>query len=188
MKRGFTLVELLVTIGVIALLIGLLMPVLAKAREKGNQTVCMGQLRDIGALFQMYLTDSKNRLPRVNTMPSVQPPLNTAPSIVELLSPHIKGSTKVFQCRSDRIKQPSAGAPSGFETYYEREGSSYMYNPMLSSMYAGHQINDTSLYKAGKQNLQVIMNDYEAFHAKPGTPGSMNYLFADFHVGDLATP
>ena len=31
----------------------------------------------------------------------------------------------------------------------------------------------------------VIFHDYEAFHGKPGTDGAMNFLFADFHVGDL---
>ena len=72
---GFTLVELLVVVGIIALLIGFLMPSINKARNNAVRVSCRAQLADIGRLFTMYLNDSKNHLPRVNTMPSVVPPM-----------------------------------------------------------------------------------------------------------------
>jgi prepilin-type N-terminal cleavage/methylation domain-containing protein/prepilin-type processing-associated H-X9-DG protein len=178
--KAFTLVELLVVIGIIALLIGILLPVLSKVRVSANRTACAAQLRDIGNFFQMYLNDSKNRLPRVNTMPSIQPPINDAPSLVQLLEPYHKGATRVFECRADRIRSVTAGAPTGFDTYYAREGSSYQYDPSLST-HAGEQLKDQRLYQRGLQNRLVIMMDYEAFHVKPGK----NYLFADSHVGDI---
>jgi prepilin-type N-terminal cleavage/methylation domain-containing protein/prepilin-type processing-associated H-X9-DG protein len=61
--RGFTLVELLVVLGIIALLIGLLAPAVSAARRSGNKAACAQNLRQIGVAIQIYVLESNGRLP-----------------------------------------------------------------------------------------------------------------------------
>jgi prepilin-type N-terminal cleavage/methylation domain-containing protein/prepilin-type processing-associated H-X9-DG protein len=61
--RGFTLVELLVVISIIALLLAILMPALQKARELARSTVCLSNQRQISLGFAMYTGESRGKLP-----------------------------------------------------------------------------------------------------------------------------
>jgi prepilin-type N-terminal cleavage/methylation domain-containing protein len=56
-RRGFTLVELIVVLAMVTVLVALLLPTLAQARERGRQGVCTSQLRQIGQAFAMYRQD-----------------------------------------------------------------------------------------------------------------------------------
>src|SRR4051812_9754912 len=61
--RGFTLVELLVVIGIIALLIAILMPALAKARAQGQWAKCSSNLKQVATAFIMYTNEFKGWMP-----------------------------------------------------------------------------------------------------------------------------
>lgn len=62
-RRGFTLVELLVVIGIIALLISILLPALNRAREEGKRVQCLSNMRQVGVAAIMYTNEAKGMLP-----------------------------------------------------------------------------------------------------------------------------
>ena len=130
-RPAFTLVELLVVIGIIALLIGILLPALNKARQQANALKCLSNLHQIGVLLNMYTSQSHGVLPYGYLTGKAQPTLATDPtagivSWVGLLSLtlHIptNGGTGVMNADqissaklfldTDTATFPGAGSPS----------------------------------------------------------------------------
>jgi prepilin-type N-terminal cleavage/methylation domain-containing protein/prepilin-type processing-associated H-X9-DG protein len=103
--RGFTLVELLVVCAIIAVLIGLLFPVLTKVREKSRRTNCLSNLRQIGAGMFLYAQVHNDKLPNDNS-PTVWTPQNGGDVLVTLANRYIKNAN-VFYCPSDLDPPPS---------------------------------------------------------------------------------
>jgi len=104
-KRGFTLVELLVVIGIIALLIGVLLPALSRARDRANKTKCLANLRTLGQAMLMYANAHKDRLPNTN------PPLTTSDydatnAVLVALNRDYIRSAGAFHCPSDDDPEP----------------------------------------------------------------------------------
>src|SRR3954470_10755926 len=74
-SRGFSLIELLVVIGIIALLIGILLPALSAAREQARRVACQSNLRQLMTAVMLYAGDNKNSLPFPNSLAQETPPL-----------------------------------------------------------------------------------------------------------------
>ena len=149
-RCGFTTIELLVVIAIIAILIGMLLPVLTLARANANRTTCLSNLRQVGVAIHAYAHDNNGRIPYGPTAPPFYP-TNLYPktgSVTSLLSirngasggpemvglglmleSHLKRTKKVLFCPAVDQQDHSdfflsiVGTGQAQSDYYYRHGS-----------------------------------------------------------------
>ncbi len=109
-KKGFTLVELLVVIAVIAILAALLLPVLQEAIEKAKQATCMANLKQLGVALYMYENDNNGFIPPLGAMgnsssgwcyfdnSTAGDKIRTTPNYISALAMYVQYKWDVFQC------------------------------------------------------------------------------------------
>jgi prepilin-type N-terminal cleavage/methylation domain-containing protein/prepilin-type processing-associated H-X9-DG protein len=151
--RGFSLVELLVVIGIIALLIAILMPSLTKARRSAQAIACASNLRQISTALQAYLNNSRGMIfwrsrnmgldgmdwyiygghetgNKYNIpLPAGQGGFfNDKRFIPRPLNPYVGGNVKVFYCSADVSGPCELEHVGAAESEYEWVGNSYNFN------------------------------------------------------------
>ncbi len=162
MRRNFTIIELLVVIAVIAIIAGLLFPLLGKMKEKGRKASCIGQLRQLGVAVNVYAGNNEDRLPvciRIGDGP------DDPYSISNVLD---VSSKQIFHCPADNYDKFDG------KTYFNRYGTSYEWNTFMNGM----KIPKTSLALQDMTITSPMMNDAENFHGSFGK----NYLYVDGRV------
>jgi prepilin-type N-terminal cleavage/methylation domain-containing protein len=173
-RDGFSLLELLISIAVIALLVSMLLPALAYARETGYRAVCANNLRQMNIGWQGYLQDHKESFPVAMALPEwnyggvtfvgsdKRPVLDAARPINRYLSSAPVGQTaaasdasKLFHCPSDsgvwqrdslrRGAGVSILGQAGGERCYDFYGNSYCANTQLFGSGRGPDVSNGAL-------------------------------------------
>jgi len=116
---GFSLIELLVVIGVIAILAALLMPALSRAKAKGRATACKSNLRQMNIAMSLYNNDSSGAFP--HSFDGIEQKLWSG-----FLIPFLSGNSNIFFCASYKGNMSGVVRWQGVDPWYQ--GGAYAYN------------------------------------------------------------
>jgi prepilin-type N-terminal cleavage/methylation domain-containing protein len=129
---GFTLVELLVVIGIIALLVSILLPAMSSARAQAQSTKCLSNLRQVGQAAMLYANLNKGHLMQPVGTAIYRFSQNTCAMIDEVL----KGDTAIFYCPSNELAPPAGQSPIVPSDFYPpRIGDPWVGAPIKSGRF-----------------------------------------------------
>lgn len=204
---GFTLIEILLVLGIIGMLSAMLMPVFASVRERARQTSCASNLRQLGLSISLYAQDSDDRYPLgvTNTAyidadggtpkPSID--LFALPLLKDVLHPYTR-SAGVWDCSSDTgslrsvihidMRTGETVSVPPFPSAFERYGTSFQYHTSLGLQQVLHPSGAYTygqpVQQLGPAEVGVLTDLGSRWHSGEGELDEprRNVLFADGHV------
>ncbi|MFN6018474.1 MAG: type II secretion system protein [Verrucomicrobiota bacterium] len=154
-RHAFTLVELLVTITIMAVLAGVGIPLGKSMLAKSREAACIGQLRNIGSALQSYLQDHQQKLPDIAAGRISK--TDETPVLETVLKPYLENEG-AFKCPQDT-------------ELHAKSGSSYLWNNTQS----GRHITQLSFFGIENRPDKIpLVTDKESWH-----PNGVNVLYAD---------
>ena len=154
-RRGFTLVELLVVLAIIAALAGIGIPMTRAVIGRSREASCLNNLRSLGVGLQGYLQDHNNIMPELKAGRSSK--TEDLPVLDTVLLPYFE-TTDAFRCPADSKE-------------FEKSGCSYLWN----STQSGLPFSQLSFFGIKDRNDRIpLIVDKDSWH-----PNGTNYLYAD---------
>lgn len=154
-RGGFTMVELLVVVAILAALAGIGVAVGRPMMAKSRQASCLNQLRSIGVALQGYVQDNNQFMPEMEagrSEKSVEVPVMDV-----VLAPYLE-NPDAFRCPQDKKE-------------FEKSGSSYLWNNTQN----GRHVTKLSFFGIEDRPEKIpLISDKEAWH-----PDGTNFLYAD---------
>lgn len=154
-NEGFTLLEVMIVIAIVAALVGISVPITRAMVAKSKESVCLGNLRQIGMAIELYVRDNSGVLP--NLAIGRDDKTSDIPVLETVLIQYVE-SEEVFRC------------PADYEEF-GKTGCSYHWNHLQS----GRLMTQMLFFGEDKPERIPLVSDKEDWHPK-GT----NFLYADY--------
>ena len=160
-RRGFTLVELLVVTGLVAILVASTVPAYQRVTATGRSTTCLSNLRQIGAALNLYLGEHQMLMPELKAGRASRE--DEVPVLDNTLNKYTENPA-VFLCPADHLYGPASG-------------TSYSWNVALN----GQPLSNLNFLGVLNVPSKVpILGDKEGFHRH--LKDQVNILYGDGHV------
>ena len=208
-KKAFSILELLVSVTIVAVLVSLLLPALSRARDAGYQTVCAQNLRQLSTAWESYLSENKETFPQFGAQPdwfyggaefadaAAVPTLAADRPINKYIQQdsvaQASEAAEVFHCPADHgvsrrgIQARAGNAPSILVngSCFREFGNSYRANGLLlNSRLAGIDRQDRPLFRHEIQvdpSRLILTGDTAWFYATRATGDDQGLLEASWH-------
>lgn len=187
-RSAFSLIELLVTISIIAVLIGILIPVLPRVRDSARRAACGANLRSVGQALEMHKGQNRDAYPKAKYMPAPWLSGDSDPSLNDALAAYFEPESQGWKCPGDALVFDHEYTDASGRV--RNSGSSYIFAVILSGMRFEESGYARFLRRTPIESPVLYDYDGGTFETQTGEfvqvdffHGTRSVLFVDGHVG-----